>query len=482
MFAFHPFFWRKKERILLKKGLNKNIQASECKKLHELTTDRLSSDFGRLHTKRAVSRKKRTADILIAHFAAEIEYLPLPLPIALPTNSSVQPVLKLPLPPYRTSHVIFAFSLAAFMVLAFQRSVVQPHNWTYTHWLFSYEYGILKRGLAGAMLQWLEVEPTYGIVATLSKWNVALVFGLTGALLLRPTLKQTVTFGWLLFCLALLSSPGGLLHVGESTGRLNNIALVIMLAYLLVLPRLGFRAGWVLLALSGSLTVFLHEASFFLLVPFMIGAFVYTHQKNAKAIAAGLLAGFVVALVLACISIVSARSGMEEAAYLALLRSLYAGVHRAAVSVLFASVGDNIRLTLDHGLTLSNLWHHLIFGAIISPLLFTLWACFRDIAQALRDRGESLVAFGLLVASATTALALYPLGMDHFRWLSRVLMSLMLALVIMSRDPYMYALVSARFRANWVWIVVAIAVGALAGGAADYYSFGWARDWLESPR
>lgn len=415
-------------------------------------------------------------------FVVGAESPPLPFsPVRLP-NCPAPSVLKLPFPSYRTAHLIFAVSLVVLLTLAYQRSIVPPHHWTYTHWLFSYDHGILKRGLAGSVVQWLDINPTYDIVFTLSKWNVALAFGLTGALLLRPTLQQTVNRGWLLFCLAFIASPAVLLHVGESAGRLNNIALVVMLAFLLALPRLGFRAGWVLLALAGALTVALHEASFFLLAPFMIGSFIYTHQENNHAIAAGLAAGVVMGLVLGFISIVSAHAGVEEAAYLGHLQSLYPHVHRWAVAVLFTSVDGNISMTLKHGLTLSNLWHHLIFGVIVSPLLVPLWRCFRDIAHALRDRGESLVAFGLLLASATAALALYPLGMDHFRWLSNVFISLMLALVVMSREPHSYAIVSARFRADWAWVVAAVIFGALAGAAADYYSFGWARDWLGSPR
>lgn len=377
---------------------------------------------------------------------------------------------------------VFAGLLAGLLFFTFERSIAWLNSWTYTHWLFSYDVGILKRGLVGELLQQINFHPSYHSVYWLAKWNLYLIFGLTAVIVLIPLRKNRLTAGWLLFALALISNPATLQHAADSVARLNNVALLFLLIYMVLMPLLGLLNGTLLLVVTCAASVATHEASFFLVAPFLVAAHFFVHRHHPRALTLSLWGAIAATATLVVITVNSGQTELTDKVYYESLIETYSRVSYPAVKILFTSFEENLRMALAHLFTWSSFLHHSVFLAVIGPILPPLWRCAREIHQGLGERSaRERYSLYLLGLSALAPLALYPVGFDHFRWLSASMTIAFFGLALLCREPPFFDIVSRRFRADWHWVAVAATIGWVAGPSADYYSFSWARQWLGMP-
>lgn len=375
--------------------------------------------------------------------------------------------------------VVLIFLTAA-LYISFSRADLWLNKWVYTHWLFSYEFGPLKRGLAGQILVWLDIAPTYQTVHRIGIGLLAAIFGAAGLLMLRGFSGRSQT-GWLLFCLALIASPATLQHVANSVSRVNDITVLLQMVFLLLLPFMGRAASTVLLVGASCASLAVHEGSLFLTIPLMVAAYVHVYKAQRGTVAMAAAASLLVAGFFVWLAMAHARLGLTQQAFLDHVNSLMPRVHQAAVRILFTDIRENLRTTLDFAWTWSNLVHHLIFAIVIAPVVVPLGIACKGLVRAGAQDTDLPWTTGLLLLAALSPLALYPIGLDHFRWLSASLLNLFLAILVLCWDPVRQRIVAEAFLRRWHWVLASAAMGWIAGPAADFYSFSWARMWLGTP-
>lgn len=380
------------------------------------------------------------------------------------------------------SAALFVGFLGLLMFVVYERSV-GPFNtgaskWMYTHWLFNYEFGLIKRGFVGEALARLGITPDYHTHYDAARWNLYVINALIALMLLLPSLRHGLSLGWVLFSAVLVTSPGVLQQMALGVGRINFVALVPMLLYLVVAPHLRRDISFLLLLVVGYVGIAIHEASLLLHLPLLLAVFVYIHRHEQATIAWGAFAGILFTATAAMLSFATERLAIGEREYLEYMYSNYSHVHRMAVKVLFTDLRENVESTLEMLATVSSLFHHGIYIAVMLPMGVLLWRSTRDVWFAVRRDVQAAPAAPLLFLSCLSPLALYPLGHDHYRWLSSILVNLFLMLLFLSRDHKIYWIIATCFRNGWVWACLAILIGWVAGPAGDYYSFPWARQWV----
>jgi hypothetical protein len=175
-------------------------------------------------------------------------------------------------------------------------------NWIYSQWLFSYQYGFVKRGLHGEILRWLGFDGSYpfiillatGILITASVLLLRLfIVLLIGNRELRAGGKHLVSSplvlsGWFFFLHALFH-PATFRMLFYNLGRLEHMQLLFTLCcllFMLHLKRSGIKSGTGLLyrrlglflAISVTIVISLliHEAFYFFFLPLVFMAWFYT--------------------------------------------------------------------------------------------------------------------------------------------------------------------------------------------------------------
>jgi hypothetical protein len=134
-----------------------------------------------------------------------------------------------------------------------------PNLWATSHWLFDYELGFIKRGLAGEVLSWFTGETvSYYTIAAIS-WLILFVAFTLFFIYLKPILSRQS--GWL--TILILFSPAMISFV-HTVGLFDHIGLLIAVVCL-YLP-LNF-VGVVFTTLLCCVGILVHEAFFLLWLP-----------------------------------------------------------------------------------------------------------------------------------------------------------------------------------------------------------------------
>lgn len=269
--------------------------------------------------------------------------------------------------------------------------------------------------------------------------------------------------------------------MANSVSRLNDIALLLKLLFLLLLPWLGGVIGAIVLVAVSCLSLAVHEGSLLLTVPLMVAAYIHVHKTRPGTLGLAALASLLIGGCFVWLSITHSRLGVTQQEFLAHVNSLMPRVHQAAVRILFTDWRENLRMTLDFGLTWPNLLHHVIFALVIAPVCVPLWQASKGLIRASRQDDHTPWTTGLLLLAALSPMALYPIGLDHFRWLSACLLNLFLAMMVLCSDPERQRMVEQAFLQRWRWVVASAVIGWAAGPSADFSSFGWARQSLGMP-
>jgi len=149
---------------------------------------------------------------------------------------------------YNMQTVRFTGVAALLFLFALVRVFRPMSDWAYTQWLFSYQYGFVKRGLHGEILHRLGADGSYILIVSLSVLILAgisvLLFRLFlilltgnqnlpegGKTLLSSPIQLKV---WLFFLLAMFhSATFQMLYF--NIGRLEHIHLILTLACLLLM-------------------------------------------------------------------------------------------------------------------------------------------------------------------------------------------------------------------------------------------------------
>ncbi len=156
--------------------------------------------------------------------------------------------------------------LATLLALSFARGFRWPYDFAEAHWLFSYDFGFMRRGLAGSLLSFVctlfGVPVSERIIASISLLLLTTVF-ISLLLIARDILIHSRRATCSLAVLAVLYSSGLTVALAQFNGYLDH--LVMLLAFLSIL--MVFRNAFFLAFALQSLALLIHEHTLLISLP-----------------------------------------------------------------------------------------------------------------------------------------------------------------------------------------------------------------------
>lgn len=186
-------------------------------------------------------------------------------------------------------HIKFIlYSLLTLIVILFIHSniysfdfTIRLHDYLYSQWVFSYDYGFVRRALPGEILSILGVDPTYRHVRLVSILLLIALFYLFARITfvffkkLELENKYVITFSLCVFSLSFLTPQ----WVRELS-RFDHVGQIILLtSILLILKNTKSSIVLAFILLSLPIMALTHEAMLIFFVPTL--AFIY-YQKYRK--------------------------------------------------------------------------------------------------------------------------------------------------------------------------------------------------------
>jgi hypothetical protein len=318
-----------------------------------------------------------------------------------------------------------AGALLGVALLSLLKGFGLPNLWAATHWALSWEYGFVKRGLAGTLLRALAPTLDYGTVVA-----VALAAEVACAVLLAVGGRALVRGGerpaWAALCFA--ASPG-LVFFFHEVGYFDQLGVLAVLVVLALLPRLTLLPGSLLVCGAGAIAGLCHEANLVAFGPLLAAAHSlrYGGGRRALGLSLGVLAVF------AGLAWALGLCGVADPATAAALRESLGA--RCGFRPRF-----DVLLPLTHGglpgpAAVASFWRDKadleeILVATLLPALpagMALLALWMHEARR-RAVGRPALRAGLVLAPLSP-LALYLSGIDFQRWDALTLMALFLAIL-----------------------------------------------------
>ncbi|HWR97751.1 MAG TPA: hypothetical protein VN317_04950 [Candidatus Methanoperedens sp.] len=287
-------------------------------------------------------------------------------------------------------------------------------NWAYTHWAFTYDFGFVKRGLAGEVLSWfIEPKSLFPVVRNVSLFSSVLVSAGLALHFWRPFLRQGGS-GRLAYAVLATTSAASLPHFFYDTGRFDHLGLLlVMLCFASV--ESGRVTAMTLLALC-SLGIVLHEAFVVLYVPMIMTYWAYSGTDSMRlrvtqALVVLLLAGVAVFVVLQGRPLISYPELVQH------LRDRHGSwIDEGSVTVLYAGLKKGMGRSLGMLMSSRRLVQHLVLGVFLLPmciLAVRVARCDEVVATWATTKGRMAI---LMLAAALAPLCMYVVGVDFARW------------------------------------------------------------------
>ncbi|WP_437884428.1 hypothetical protein [Pseudomonas sp. LRF_L74] len=347
------------------------------------------------------------------------------------------------------------------------RAFAPLEDWVYTHWLFNYEFGLVKRGLAGQLLSALGVSTDYQTVGVISIAISTVLSALLLGLFSVDFIRRPSMAAWL-FAAFWLAHPGTLQHAYFDVGRFDTIGVLLMLlAALFIRTSTKYQALFAVL-LIGIFQVLFHEANFLMFMPLMLAMWLFKQRSSlmrSDVIAACVVLGVVIGFV--CFmdtKTLSGRVGLD--AYYAHLLSISDHAHPYSVYVLFKAVDSNLQSGLGRLISLYNAANVVYMGMA----LFLSFVLIARMLRVILFGGSSFLSI-LLVLSALSPLALSFIGFDYYRWWSVALMNLGVVVVFLAHEQGQVSELMAVVMQNRYWVVACLLLDLIVGPLGVMDSF-----------
>jgi hypothetical protein len=204
----------------------------------------------------------------------------------------------------RLSRSIF---FPAVVILAFMASLARGFRWELNdfaraHWLLTYDYFFVKRGLAGSILEALMSSIGQSVTyrnVVLSSW-VAFVVSVLALLFLLLDFMKSHEFSVDSFILALLFSASPFVgYHAHLIGYLDHILILIFVVALLFMRRGWVFWGWIFI----SLAVLIHENAILWLAPLYAGCSLSVLRSGERVRCSMVCGGAIVLVVFLLVSV-----------------------------------------------------------------------------------------------------------------------------------------------------------------------------------
>lgn len=164
------------------------------------------------------------------------------------------------------------YTVLAIVLLSVLRGIRFPGMWSYTHFLFNYDYGFTKRALLGGIVNYLDIP-------FLASYEFFLIFSMalfiTNLVLLCLLLKELTENGTpiLVGSSLIFASSLAVVFLSHSIGYFDHIGLMITL---ITLKTRGFYKKLYFLTPSLILALLVHEAILVIFFPLIIMSLLFS--------------------------------------------------------------------------------------------------------------------------------------------------------------------------------------------------------------
>jgi hypothetical protein len=162
------------------------------------------------------------------------------------------------------------------LVFSVLKTIRFPNDWSEAHWMLDYRFGFIKRGLAGEIFGWFFQKNEFTILI-LSGLILFLLYVLIFRIAVKETFKQENSFYRILFFLIFFLSQY-VVFSAHLIGYLDHIVflMTIVVIYLIKKKKI-FLSSFI-----ATISIFIHEISFFLMIPISCFALIVTEIPDEK--------------------------------------------------------------------------------------------------------------------------------------------------------------------------------------------------------
>lgn len=309
--------------------------------------------------------------------------------------------------------VILYFYALLFSVL---KTIRFPNDWSESHWMLDYRFGFIKRGLGGEVFGWF-FEKNQNTIFMLSAGVLLLLYVLLFAIAIKETFKKINDFHRILFFLIFFLSQY-IVFSAHIIGYLDHVVflLTILVIYLVKKEKV------LLPSLIAAVSIFIHEISFFLMLPISCFALIIIEipieKFSLKAIfSKGIINKLILFLAfpfIAILSILIFQVKNEEIYFSKIFNYL------SRTCIISEGSADSVASAYTKSFTyyFSEERKYFIQRLFISmgtifygiPILFSLWMIFKGFKLK-----KNLQLFFLLTIVASIPLLLHAIAFDTYR-------------------------------------------------------------------
>lgn len=324
---------------------------------------------------------------------------------------------------------LYCYALA-FSVL---KTIRLPNDWSEAHWMMDYRFGFIKRGLAGEAFGWF-FEKSESNILVLSVGMLFLLYALIFIIAVKETGRRKNSFYSILFFLTFFLSQY-MIFSAHLIGYLDHVVfLMTFLSIFLIKKRNIFLASAV-----AAVSIFIHEISFFLLLPVSCFAVIVTESvkfpmKTLFSLQVAKKLGLFLFLPVFTVFSVSMYQEMNGADYfntvLSYLEHIPFIAYKVADSVSSAytkSFSYYFKEQSGHFIQRLFISKATIFYGI--PIIFSLWVIFKEFRLQKNFR-----LFTVLAMVSSVPLLLHAVAYDTYRIWSFPFMIIFLGFWIVSSE------------------------------------------------
>ena len=299
------------------------------------------------------------------------------------------------------------------LIMTAMRGVRFPNLWSYSHYLFNYEFGFMRRGIIGATLELFNSDLllSYGFFTSFSTvilcanlWLLALSF--------RDMIRSRNMN--LIAVVMIFASSSGLLFLAHNIGYADHIGLLITLITLRIT---GFYKKLLFIAPALLFTMLIHEAVVVLFFPILFMSLLFSLAANNQRQKLSLLIFSAMTLVLFfAIGASTIDQQQAQAMYEHASALTPTPLREDAFALLHDTGWGSLNMMLKKWMNPARPLFLLISGLLIFPLAYYFQ---RNMLSLLKQ--QHTVIKTLAVLAGLSPLLLHVVAWDTMRWNTMVL-------------------------------------------------------------
>ena len=162
------------------------------------------------------------------------------------------------------------------MLFSVLKTVRFPNEWAESHWLLDYRFGFIKRGLAGEIFRWFFPKNEFSISVVSSVILISL-YALIFRIAVKETFRNQNSFYRISFFLIFFLSQY-IIYSAHLIGYFDHLVFLLTILAVSLIKRKKIFAASIFAVFS----IFIHEISFFLMLPISVFALIVSEFHNKE--------------------------------------------------------------------------------------------------------------------------------------------------------------------------------------------------------